>query len=98
MSELKEFYRVNLNSCIQKYVDVFAKKHDLDFEHWVADQVGGVACFSNEYFVDFLDIRFDLEKNVPANVFFKWFDSAVDLSLKEEPITNYKNFLKLNQK
>lgn len=98
MIKLKEFHRVNLNACIHLYVDFFAKKHDLCFEYWVADQIGGVACFGDEYFVDFLVIRLDLEENVPANVFFKWFDSTVDSSLKGEPIINYKTFLKLNQK
>ena len=89
MNELKK----KLDIAIMDYVYYFARKHDLMFDYWVADKVGEVACFG-DYFVNFSDIRLDLEEDVPENIFFEWYDFTMDLGLKDKPIINYSSYLK----
>ena len=79
------------------YVLLFEEKHDLYFEYWVADNDGTVGCFSNEYYIDFNDIRFDLDNEIPEGKFIKWYDESLDLALKEKPIINYENWLRINK-
>ena len=84
----------NLNNSIKKYVELFEKKHEIELEFWVADLVGTIGCFSNEYYVDFETIRLDLEKDVPKNVFFNWHDLTLELGMNDEAVVNYYSYLK----
>jgi len=90
MKKLKK----ELDNCIKKYVELFCKKHELDFDYWIADRTGEVACFG-DYYVNFEDIRFDLEKDVPKYKFFDWYDLTLELSMKDKQTINYSNFIKL---
>ena len=83
-----------LENSIKKYIELFEKKHELSFDFWIADLSGTVACFSMDYYVNFEDIRLDLEKDVPKDLFFDWYDLAMDLGLEDKPIINYYTFLK----
>lgn len=83
-----------LEMAIKNYIDLFEKKHELSFEFWVADLSGTTACFSMGYYVNFEDIRLDLEKNVPKDLFLEWYELTIDLGLEDKPIINYSSFLK----
>ena len=83
-----------LEMSIKNYIELFEKKHELSFDFWVADLSGTIACFSMDYYVNFEDIRLDLEKDVPNDLFFEWYDLAMDLGLEDKPIINYYSFLK----
>ena len=83
-----------LENSIKKYIELFEKKHELSFDFWVADLTGTIACFSMDYYVNFEDVRLDLEKDVPKDLFFDWYDLAMDLGLEDKPIINYYTFLK----
>ena len=78
---------------INEYTKLFCEKHDLYFDYWVADLVGGICCFSNDYFAGFDDIRLDLENEVPKDVFFEWYDLTLDLGLKGKPTISYYLYL-----
>lgn len=88
--------RNQIETWIDAYVELFGNKHDLDFDYWVADRFGTVACFSNEYFVDFQDIRLDLEHSIPSGLFFDWYNISMEQAHKNEPLTNYYTYLKTN--
>lgn len=83
-----------LEMSIKNYIELFEKKHELSFDFWVADLSGTIACFSMDYYVSFEDVRLDLEKDVPKDLFFEWYNLAIDLGLEGEPIINYYSFLK----
>lgn len=83
-----------LELAISKYVKLFEKKHDIDFEFWVADLTGTIGCFSNEWYIDFETIRLDLEQNVDKGLFFDWYDLSFESHIKDEPVINYYTFLK----
>lgn len=56
---MTELLKTALNSSINAYVELFAKKQSMNFEGWVADEVGSIAGFSGGYFIDFLTIKHD---------------------------------------
>ena len=84
-----------LNNAIAEYIKIFENKHDIEFEDWVAGDIGTIACFVNGTFINFDDIRFDLENSIDKNKFFKWYSLTLDLALEKKPIINYKTFLKI---
>lgn len=88
------------------YAKAFAKKHDYQFDSWV--EVGTVACFG-DYFIDFKDIKFDIDNDIPKEKFLEYYDASLEHSYliierelimnelidnKLQPFPNYKNWLK----
>ena len=61
----------------------------MDFNGWVADEVGGIAECSDFYF-NFLDIVKDIEKNVDKGVIIDWYYSNID---NENNYINYNSWL-----
>lgn len=100
--------KVQYNHVCNAYAKAFAKKHDYQFDGWVADEAGTVACFG-DYFFDFKDIKFDIDNEVPKEKFLEYYDASLDYSFlnieremimeelidnKLRPFPNYKNWLK----
>lgn len=81
-----------LDAAIHAYVELFEKKHDLIFGGWVADETGTIGLFS-DYFIDFRDIRLDLEKDADKDLFFEWYDLSLQQAIDKHPITNYSSYL-----
>lgn len=82
-----------LNGAISSYIDIFTEKHKLEFSFWVGDKVGEVCCLSDFYFVDFNDIRLDLEEPAKKGLFFKWYDKNLEQLELERPPISYKSFI-----
>lgn len=88
------------------YAKAFEKKHDYQFDSWV--EVGTVACFG-DYFIDFKDIKFDIDNDIPKEKFWEYYDASLEHSYliierelimeelidnKLRPFPNYNNWLK----
>lgn len=56
------------------YIDLFCKKHDVEFHFWVSDDIGGVACIGYDLFFSFTDIVFDINTQKPKNKILEWQD------------------------
>lgn len=80
----------------QAYVETFFRKHGLmedsgeyfDYD-WVADETGGILTVG-DYFINFDDIRRDVDESVAKGWFFKWYN----YNLENETSINYKSWLK----
>ena len=81
MKKINENTTKQLNKYITEYVDEFCKKHDIEFDYWVAGLIGTVGVFG-DYFFSFEDIRLDLETNQEKRVIFEWYEENLDLSMK----------------
>ena len=77
----------------EQYLKAFIKKQGYEFSYWVADDVGGVACFIDQYFFGFDDIRIDIDKKAKKGLIFKWQDDVVDNHEKKGNI-NYISYIK----
>lgn len=90
---MKQAYKKAVNA----YRKSFEKKHNLTFEYWVNDEVGTIAGFNNGmYYIDFRDMKLDIDNDVEKNKFFEWYDYTLEEHYRKQPIINYKTFLKIN--
>ena len=75
IEELKKEYEKLCN----EYVKKFVKKHGYEFDYWIADDVGGIASFIEQYYFNLSDIRYDLENKILKGEIFKWQDENVEV-------------------
>lgn len=75
------------------YIEAFTTKHKVDFDGWVGECIGGIACFGDYYF-NFDDIRYDVDYNVRGRKIFRWLEEGVEHNFgREEPQhINYENY------
>lgn len=74
INSLKEQYE----KVVSEYIGAFSQKHGLRFEFWVADQVGGVACFGDILFFNFQDIVWDINSKQPKHLIVNWIYESVE--------------------
>lgn len=86
--------RKNYNNAVMAYIDAFSKKHDLFFEGWVADTVGGIATFGDVLFFNFLDIAWDINTEQPTGLIIKWLDDSLRFPSKKINYTSYSKGLR----
>ena len=64
---------------VNEYVQAFCDKHGYGKpEGWVANRVGETLIVS-DMFVDFADIKIDIDHNVPEEVFEQWYNYTLRL-------------------
>jgi len=80
------------------YVNKFSKKHDLEFDGWVADHVGEIAIFATQYYFSVNDIIFDIENKLPKYLTLEWQDHVVELGMADKPSINLRSYIMLNTK
>lgn len=85
----KEFEKI-----VKKYILAFEKKHNIIFDNWVGNNIGEIAFFG-DYFINFDDIRFDIDNDIKKEKFFEWYDLTLDSATEGKPLINYKNYCKL---
>jgi hypothetical protein len=81
---MKEQYE----KAVQRYINAFCDKQNLEFGFWAAEEVGEV-CFINDFSFDFSDIRRDIDNKVPIGKIIEWYD----YSMINQPSMDYKIWL-----
>ena len=61
-----------LDFILTKYIEEFEKKHDLNFEFAVDDDLMNVLSFGCVFYFDIKDIIFDIENNLPKDLIIDW--------------------------
>ena len=85
---LKERYE----KLVEIYIDQFCKKHEVELEFWIGDQVGETACIAS-YFLQFEDIRHDIDNGISKSKIWDWLGNAGE---SDEHRMNYRNYLNGN--
>lgn len=87
---LKEQYEQAVN----RYIEKFVKKHGYEFTDWVADEVGGIAVFIEQYYFNFTDIKYDIDNKVKKGLIFQHQDDSVEhhLTVNQEEIINFRSY------
>lgn len=88
--DLKMQYELVCN----EYIRRFCEKQDIEFDGWVADNVGGIASFISQYFFNIDDIVLDINTNQPVGLILKWQMDGVDYNMfNDNPQhLNYKSY------
>ena len=97
--ELKQGPDVSLKSSmynnIYEYTDRFLYKHGFTVEddsfEWI-NMVGGIALV-NDYYISFNDMRTDIDRNVPENKFFDWYEYRLELAMMGAHDCTYEMYL-----
>jgi len=82
MKDLKTRYE----KICSDYIKTFVKKHDYEFSGWVGDDIGGIACFVEQYYFNLNDIVYDVNNNLPQNLIFEWQEYLVDKHFKNQEL------------
>ncbi len=82
------------NKIVNKYCKIFAKKHEIDFDGWVADRVGEIANFG-DYFFDFREIKFCIDNDISFDYLSDWYFFCVEFQKIAD--YNFENYCKLRQ-
>lgn len=85
MTDLEKKYK----AVCMEYITTFSTKHNIPFEGWINNTVGGVAYFG-DYAFNFQDIVWDINSSQPPHVLTEWIEhwtSGGDI--------NYYTFTKL---
>ena len=87
---LKKQYEIAVNAYIEKFV----KKHGYKFTYWVSDEVGETACFIEQYFFNFTDIKYDIDNKVEKGLIFSHQDDSVNHYFKvdKDEIINFRSY------
>jgi hypothetical protein len=76
------------------FVEKFAKKHDIEFDYWIGDEIGGIASFIDQYFFNISDIILDLTTNQPKYSILIWQEDELEQSMNTDipRYINYKSY------
>lgn len=77
-----------------EYLKLFVDKQGYEFMYWIADEVGSIACFVDEYFINFSDIKYDIDNDIEKGLIFKWHDDNVNYNMnrKDKKNINYHSY------
>jgi hypothetical protein len=90
MKNLKKQYELVCN----EYIKRFCEKQEMDFEGWVGDQVGGIAC-CNEFFFNFQDIVLDINLEQPKEMIIDWYYENLETPEKSINYYSYTRGLRI---
>ena len=65
---LKKEYEILCN----RYIEIFCKKHGIEFDFWIGDTIADVGCFNGDYFFNFSEIVLDIHSRQPKGFILEW--------------------------
>lgn len=78
------------------YLKAFCEKHNFDYEDarrsWVADEPGGV-CLISDYYVTYDDMRLDIDRDVPEDEYWDYYNYSVQAAEYGFTCPNYSSWL-----
>lgn len=83
----------NYNLICNMYAHAFATKHAYSFDAWIADKVGEVAMMG-DYYVDFRDIKYDIDNAIDEEEYVKYYDYCMDIAELSVTTPNYESWCK----
>lgn len=94
----KELIKKRYENAVHEYCQAFCTKHDYHYDPdgWV--EIGTVVLIG-DYYIDFNDIRYDIDNDVPEEVFIKYYDytleiASIDGGTGKMKNVNYPHFVK----
>lgn len=95
----KELIRGRYENAVHEYCHAFCRKHGYHYDPdgWVGEGVGGIVLVG-DYYINFDDIRYDIDNDVPEDIFIKYYDYTLEIASLDEGTgkmtnVNYKHFI-----
>jgi len=80
-----------LEQAIEAYITAFVRKQDTVFLGWVGDEIGETAEFYGDVYINFMDVKRDMDNQAPKGLIFDWWEDSMKFDLL--PRINYKSYL-----
>lgn len=90
MNKLQKEYQ----QVVQKYIDKFCEKQDLEFEGWDSENIGGTAFFYDFINFYFQDIVWDINSNQKKGLIINWMHETIYNSPNRITYFNYTKGLR----
>lgn len=92
--KIRESLLDKFNFIANEYIKKFVKKHGYEFSYWISDEPGTTACFIEQYYFSYDDIRYDIDKDLPKDLIFSWHDDSLEqyFNEKSEKYMNLKSY------
>lgn len=95
-----ESIKKRYENAVHEYCHAFCEKHGYHYDpnEWVCDGIGTTVLIG-DYYISFDDIRYDIDNNVPEDVFIKYYDYTLQISSLDDGTgkmknVNYPHFIK----
>lgn len=91
----RQLIKERYENAVHEYVLAFCRKHGYHYDpdEWIGDNVGGIVMIA-DYYINFDNIRYDIDNDVPAEVFVQFYDYTLRLAmLDEEKHVNYPHYI-----
>jgi len=69
--------REKLDRALKKYIKKFCKKHSLQFEYVVGEDLMEMIRL-NDFYFNINNIIYDIDNKLPKNIIFKWYDDTIE--------------------
>jgi hypothetical protein len=79
-----------------EYVKIFCEKHEMYYEEdsWVGNKIGEIICIG-DYYIDFSDIKYDIDNNIPEEKFDSWYWKSLEVyQITGKNYMSYESFCK----
>lgn len=70
--------REKLDKILKEYIKKFEKKQNLNFDFAVSEDLMGVICFSDSYFINITDVVYDIDTDQSKGLILEWIEYYVD--------------------
>ncbi len=87
-----QILRKKREAIVGEYLERFIKKEGYEFDGWVAEEIGGVASFIEQWFIGFDDIVYNIENKRPVGEIWEWLEYNLDLGTGQN--INYYSYSK----
>lgn len=77
----------NYEKAVNDYLKVFCEKQEMYVDFWVGDKIGEI-CSIGDMFLNFTDIKTDIDTEQPKGLISEWFWQTVEKDLK----CNYEHY------
>lgn len=95
----RDLIRKRYEDAVHEYCQAFCEKHEYQYDpdDWVGNDIGGIVAIG-DYFVNFNDIRYDIDNDVPEDKFLHWYDYSLEIAMLDDGSgkmrnVNYKHWL-----
>ena len=74
--------RKKLDEALTSYIKKFEKKHGIEMEFAVSDDLMGIICFGCIYYFSINDIVEDIDNNYPKRLILDWISDSTDYHIR----------------
>lgn len=92
MKEKIKALKIIYEQACNDYIKYFCRKQNIEFDGWVADEIGGIAGFCGQYFFNISEIVYDMNTNQEKGLILQWQDDLVENGKGKE--INYYSYSK----